>query len=130
MDATELKQRIGTHLRTLRRQRDMSQEELAERAQLHPTYISRIEAGRSLPALDVLMRLSQALNTRVEEFLYSEKERTEAATRAPGEHDVVTPAQIYSMLHTCTPAQLRLIKGLIEVVCSTPLSDGPVEDTD
>lgn len=123
MDATQLRQRIGTHLRQLRLRHGLSQEELAERAQLHPTYISRIEAGRALPAVDVLLRLSEALDVWIEDFLYTDEERGRVRPQSAAADEAVTPAQIHRMIDSCTPAQLRLIKGLIEVVQQTPLDD-------
>lgn len=116
MDVVQLRQHIGRRLRTVRRQLDLSQEELAERAQLHPTYISRIESGRSLPALDVLIRLSKGLGCSLGELLLLENESELPFDQADEVAETVTAAQIYGLLDSCTPQQLRLIKELVEVV--------------
>lgn len=39
----------------------LSQEELAERADLHPTYISMVERGVRNPTLDAAARIAKAL---------------------------------------------------------------------
>ena len=44
-----------------RRRRDLSQEALAEKAQLYKTDISKYERGQSLPTLPRLVRLADAL---------------------------------------------------------------------
>jgi ribosome-binding protein aMBF1 (putative translation factor) len=52
---------LGTALRGLRQQRDMTQAELAKRAGLHKIYLAKIEGGRSLPAFKTLQRIAKAL---------------------------------------------------------------------
>ena len=39
----------------------LSQENLAERAGIHPTYVGPIERGKASPTLDVIVRLAAAL---------------------------------------------------------------------
>lgn len=53
---------IGVQLRQFRKQRGMSQLELAEAASSTPRYISFIETGRSRPKRNVVLRLAEALN--------------------------------------------------------------------
>ena len=52
---------LGSTVRRLRTNRGISQEELADRAGLHRTYISSIERGQRNPALVSIIRLAQAL---------------------------------------------------------------------
>ncbi|MCA6110922.1 helix-turn-helix transcriptional regulator [Bradyrhizobium sp. CNPSo 4026] len=47
----------------LRRTARLSQEELAERAGVHRTYVSQIERGLKSPTIMMLFRLAIALNT-------------------------------------------------------------------
>jgi len=53
--------RFGKRLRQLRRSSGWTQEELAERAGLHPTYIGGIERGERNLGLDNIIRLARAL---------------------------------------------------------------------
>jgi transcriptional regulator with XRE-family HTH domain len=55
---------FGARLRAMRLERGLTQEQLAESAELHPTFISNIERGYSSPTLSTLLRLADALNTR------------------------------------------------------------------
>jgi transcriptional regulator with XRE-family HTH domain len=57
----DLRPAFGRRVRALRARRGLSQEKLAERAQLHWTYISGIERGKRNPGLNILGRLSGAL---------------------------------------------------------------------
>jgi transcriptional regulator with XRE-family HTH domain len=47
----------------LRQAARLSQEELAERADIHRTYVSQIERGLKSPTIVMLLRLSKALQT-------------------------------------------------------------------
>ncbi|MGQ4650332.1 helix-turn-helix domain-containing protein [Lyngbya aestuarii] len=57
-----IKQRFGKAIRRRRRELDLSQEELAERAELHRTYISNIERGELNPSLETMEKLVKALD--------------------------------------------------------------------
>ena len=52
-----------------RRAAGYSQEELAEHAEIHRTYVSQIERGIKSPTLPVLFRLASALNISVAELI-------------------------------------------------------------
>lgn len=52
---------FAERLRSLRKQKDISQTELGQRAGLHYTHIGRFERGASRPSGDTLKRLADAL---------------------------------------------------------------------
>lgn len=52
---------LGTRIARLRRARGLSQERLAESASITVSYLSRIEIGRRIPTLEVLVAISRAL---------------------------------------------------------------------
>ncbi len=64
-DRLSIKQRFGKAIRRRRRELDLSQEELAERAELHRTYISNIERGELNPSLETMEKLVKALDITV-----------------------------------------------------------------
>lgn len=57
----DLRAPLGQRVRELRERLRLSQEQLAERADLHWTYISGIERGKRNPGLNILARLARAL---------------------------------------------------------------------
>lgn len=59
-ESTVLKN-FGKRVRSLRRERGWTQEQLAEAAGLHENYVSRLETGNQEPGLFVILRLAQAL---------------------------------------------------------------------
>lgn len=61
-DKYEVREAFGKHLRKLRLERKWTQEELADRADMHFTYIGQIERGVRNPSLINLHKLAKALN--------------------------------------------------------------------
>jgi transcriptional regulator with XRE-family HTH domain len=68
MGATNMEFALGTRLRELRRERNLSQRDLAERADLSPNAISLIERGEISPSVATLQRLAGALSVRMSYF--------------------------------------------------------------
>jgi len=59
---------VGKRIRLLRKSRRWTQEELGERARLHPTYIGGIERGERNPTLLNLHRIAKALQVPFDEL--------------------------------------------------------------
>lgn len=62
-------QRLTALIRTLRKERGLSQDALAERAGLHRNSISLIERGESQPTVDTLFRLADGLGISAVELV-------------------------------------------------------------
>ena len=60
---------FGRRLRELRKERGLTQEALAESADLSGNYISDLELGLKVPSLTIIVRLSQALDVAVADLL-------------------------------------------------------------
>ena len=60
---------FGDHLRKLRLTKKLTQEELADRAGMHSTYIGQIERGVRNPSLINLYKLAKALNITAGQLL-------------------------------------------------------------
>ena len=59
----------------LRKTLDLTQQGLAEAAQLHINQIRRYEAGTAQPTLEALIRLAKALHVRLDNLVFAEDER-------------------------------------------------------
>jgi transcriptional regulator with XRE-family HTH domain len=59
---------FGSNVRTTREKRDLTQEGLAEKADLDQTYISGIERGVRNPSLLSIAKLAKALSTPISEL--------------------------------------------------------------
>ena len=67
----DIRKKFGKRLRQLREERGWSQEEFADRAGLHRTYVSAVERGVRNPTLSVLERLAKALGVKLSELVQS-----------------------------------------------------------
>ena len=65
----EVRQRVARNMKRLRGERGWSQEELADRAKLHRTYISGVERGARNPTLTVLDKIATALEVTLSELV-------------------------------------------------------------
>jgi len=63
---------IGTRLRNLRVERDLSQADLGSRTGLLQCYISRIEQGHTVPSLETLEKFAQALGVPLHQLFYDQ----------------------------------------------------------
>lgn len=61
----DVRSRVGTNLQKLRRDRGVTQEELAHKAQVHQTYLSGVESGKRNPSIGVLERIAEALGVDI-----------------------------------------------------------------
>jgi transcriptional regulator with XRE-family HTH domain len=60
---------LGQKIKNLREQRGWDQEEMAHRARLAGSTVSKIECGRHKPRLDTLEAMAEALGVSVAELL-------------------------------------------------------------
>lgn len=70
-----LLQRLGQRVRELRHENSLTQEQLADRSGLHPTYVSGIESGRRNPSLVSLYALAVGLGVSLSALLEGVDER-------------------------------------------------------
>lgn len=65
---TNLTKLIGERIRFLRKERGLSQEELAYRASLHNTYIGQLERGEKNATIESVAKVCAALEITLEEL--------------------------------------------------------------
>ena len=66
---SEILKKFGDRVRQLRKQKDISQEELAHRSDLHRTYIGMIERAEKNITLLNIEKIANALGIEVSEIL-------------------------------------------------------------
>lgn len=72
---------LGSKIKNIRYNNNMSQEDMAKLLKINRNYLSRIETNKSLPTAEVLTRLAEAFSISVDSLLgisLDDKEETEA----------------------------------------------------
>ena len=64
----DLKQMIGARIKEIRTKKGITQEQLSERMEINPKYLSSIERGKENPTLNTLIRLSKSLGVDLSEI--------------------------------------------------------------
>lgn len=95
---------IGHRVRKMRHLRGMTQEKLAEYANISTVYVSHIETGSAKPSLPVVVAIADALNVRVDALLYD----------TPREGASIAVDEIAAVLDNCTAAQARIIADIVK----------------
>ena len=96
--------KIGQRIRKFRKAQGLSQDQLAEAANISTPHMSHIETGNTKLSLPVLVNISQKLHTSVDDLLFdhSVHQKNNALK------------QIESVLDACTPKQAVIISEIIK----------------
>ena len=97
---------VGKRISLIRKNRRMTQEQLAEKAELSNIYISHIENSRSIPSLETLMKLCSALDITPDEVLLGTKQ----------DMDNYLQSDIQKKLILCTPKERRMVSRFIDLL--------------
>lgn len=65
----DIEQAFGRNVRTVRKERNLSQEELALEIGADQTYISRVEAGKKNISIQTIGRIAKALKVSTSELM-------------------------------------------------------------
>ena len=69
---------IGDRLRALREEKKLSQGDIQERTGLFRCYVSRVENGHTVPALDTIEKFARALEVPLYQLFYEGEEPPES----------------------------------------------------
>src|SRR5438445_9659219 len=85
MEELNLRKMFGAEVKRRRNELGISQEKLAERADLHRTYVSDVEAGKRNPSLASIQRLAMGLGASVSS-VFGSAEEVQPGLAEPEEH--------------------------------------------
>lgn len=98
---------ISLRLIALRRERDLTQQELADLVGLHVNQIRRYESEHAQPSLDALKKIAVGLSVSLDTLVFEERERDpdedlrlqfEAVSRMPPEDKRIVKALLEGMI--------------------------------
>lgn len=96
--------KIGQRIRKLRREANLSQEQLAEKVWISTTHMSHIETGSTKLSLPVLVDIAGALNVSVDEILNDGV----SLGKSHAEDEIVT------VLDECSPQEALFIADIVK----------------
>ncbi|MEK4486932.1 helix-turn-helix transcriptional regulator [Psychrobacillus sp. FSL H8-0484] len=99
---------VGDRIRSFRKERGLSQEELAHQASLHNTYIGQLERGEKNATIESLFKITNALEITLEELFRN----TQTGPKA----NSIEITQIITLLEDSPSRHQRLILGLLELL--------------
>lgn len=70
---------VARRIRYLRKNRGMSQEEVALRAELNPAYFGQVERGLKCPTIDTLYKIAKAMDISLSELVRTDDSMDDTA---------------------------------------------------
>ena len=70
---TKILENFGKAIKNVRLEKGLTQEFLAEKVGIHPTYVGKLESGKNNPSLKMIFKLSRALGISLCELFSFDK---------------------------------------------------------
>ncbi len=97
---------LGARIKELRKSKAMSQEQLAEKIDVDPKHLSRIEVGRGYPSLDALENIANVLSVEMKElFEFQHLDSADSVANA-----------VDSLLESATENEKRILLKLLRAL--------------
>ena len=98
---------FGTRIRELRKAQGLSQEALAERAELHPTYIGGVERGERNLSFDSIVKIAHALGLSLNALFGFD-------IKQPVTQDELLTAEILGLVQGLEPKAKNLVRDVVK----------------
>jgi transcriptional regulator with XRE-family HTH domain len=99
---------LSSRIRSLRKAKGLSQEALAEKAHIHPTFLSQIERAVAAPTVITLSKIASALGVAPMELL------AEKASSLPHTKKELQVMEVANLLRKQSPRTIRTARSLIK----------------
>ena len=97
---------VGARIRGFRKEKRLSQEELAEKCSLHPTYIGQLERGEKNPTIESVMKVADGLEIPIDQLFIN----IPCSNRQAMDY---IPDRIMYLVAEMSPKEQRIIYDLI-----------------
>lgn len=104
---------LGTKLKKLRKERNLTQEKLSSKLELSPRYIGKIEAGIIKPSMETYRKLAEFFQVPVE-YLVSESKEAHSLASVPIRNK--TLLEYFMEVDRMDVKDQELISGVIDAV--------------
>ena len=100
---------LGSRIKTARKQKGLTQEQLAEHADLSTTHISNIENGKAIPSLQAIVNIANALSATVDVLLCDNIDQSRD----------IYKSEAQEILNGCTIDESRILTEMMKNTLST-----------
>jgi len=111
--------KIGTTIRGYRLQKGMSQGDIEKRTGLLRCYLSRVENGHTVPSLDTLAKIAQALDLPLAQFFVEDSLGRELNTQKLTDDELRFLTQIRRYSTNLNDSDRKLLLAMVKKFAAT-----------
>ena len=115
---------LGLRIRTLRKARKMTQQQLADVTQVSRIYIQALESNRRSPSMKLLHRLSEQLGVETSDLLEEFPRDTGGRLQLEEPFSGPEPMEIWYRSHKLSEKDMAMVQRLIEAALMDWEGDG------
>ena len=113
---------IGATIRGFRLQKGMSQGDIEKRTGLLRCYLSRVENGHTVPSLETLQKIAEALDLPLSQFFAEDSVGREMSTLNLSEDEIRFLTQIQRYSANLSDSDRKLLLAMVRKFAQTALS--------
>jgi transcriptional regulator with XRE-family HTH domain len=111
--------KIGTTIRTYRLQKGLSQGDIEKKTGLLRCYLSRVENGHTIPSLDTLSKIAQALDLPIAQFFADETLGRQFNTQKLSDEELRFLTQIRRYSSNLNESDRKLLMAMVKKFAAT-----------
>lgn len=101
--------KFGDNLKRIRTEKGISQGALAELLSMHAAHISRYERNSTLPSIEVLKKIADALNVSIDELVYGKQD--EKVKSKLNDSELLS---MFNRVQSLSKTELNCVKSLLK----------------
>lgn len=110
---------IGTIIRAFRQEKGLSQGDIEKRTGLLRCYLSRVENGHTVPSLDTLAKIAEALDIPVSQFFTDEPLSLQASAQKLSDEEIRFLSQIRRYSSNLNDSDRKLLLTMVKKFAAT-----------
>ena len=111
--------KIGTAIRTHRLQKGLSQGDIEKKTGLLRCYLSRVENGHTVPSLDTLSKIAQALDLPISQFFADDSTDRQLNAQKLSDEEMRFLTQIRRYYSNLNDSDRKLLLAMVKKFAAT-----------
>ncbi|RRA50142.1 helix-turn-helix domain-containing protein [Acidipila sp. EB88] len=112
--------KIGATIRGFRLQRGLSQGDIEKRTGLLRCYLSRVENGHTIPSLETLSKIAQAMEIPLAQFFHDDAATHELPTQKVSDDELRFLTQIRRYSSSLNDGDKKLLLAMVKKFATAP----------